>query len=631
MVSIIILNHNNSACIGKCIDSVIEYSDDIKYEIIVVDNLSTDGSCEMLRSVYGSRIRLIENNKNGCASGRNLGMRHATGELICFIDSDQEVVKNNWLGQAIEILRNHSELGAVGWTGGWLKKDGTEGPIYEDITALGYTDTTPFTTAITYLGTGGMLVRREAILAAEGFNEIYDPVFFEDTDFSLRLRRAGYELALCRGIGLSHTPHQTTGQYDALKMLCEKREIFKNNWNGTNRKYIKYALDDPSKILVLNYYIPFNGCGGQRPLALIREWIRYGSEVTVVFESEAEMENMRDFPIFFHPSLRLVRHDATTGQLIPINEQAKDIATEKDIFTGWGPDAVISFVPVSELFYLFQKSHEAGILTIYDQMDKWDAFSGDQFGASEADYVNTADYHTTITNFLIKEDMERYGVRFIYYPNAVSGFFAEKTALSYLKVQERNSGLRKKILYAGALWADWFDWELLEYAMKSCPEYDFIIVGGEIAAPDEMAKYENGEIILRCHALPNAKFTGALLHDQLPEYYKSANVGIIPFISNGITKPCSPLKYYEYVSAFLPVVTTEIDDLKDAPLVRMATEGENLKERFVKLLKEAAEHSMTESEYELVQDYIRYNKWDFRYEVLRSVIFLGKDAFSHCR
>ena len=602
----------------------MKYTKEPEYEIIVVDNRSTDGSREMLQSVYGDRIRLLENPVNGCSSGRNLGIRHALGELICFLDSDQEAVRENWLVKATGILRSHPEIGAVGWAGGWLKKDGTEGPIYDDIAELYDDESVPFSSSITYLGTGGMLVKKEAVLAAGGFNEAYDPAFFEDTDFSLRLRRAGYELALCPGIGLHHTPHQTTGQMDALKLMSEKREVFRKNWGGENQKYIKYAVDDPGKILVINYYNPFNSCGGQRPLQLIREGIRYGSEVTVVFESASDMENMRDFPLFFHPSLRLLRHDAATGKLLPVNEQAEDMVTEQALLTGWQPDAVLSFVPVPELFDLFRRSHEAGILTIYDQMDKWAAFSGTSFGAAEADYVETADIHTTITKLLAKEDLLRYGKHFLYFPNAVSEDFSEKTGLSFRKVQERNAASRKKILYAGALWPAWFDWKLLEYVIKSCPDYDFIIIGGEIAAPEELANYESGETILRCHKLPNAQFTGALRHDRLPEYYKSANVAIIPFISNDITKPCSPLKYYEYVSAFLPVVTTEIEDLKDAPLVRMALGGTDLKERFVSLLREAAEHTMTEEEYWEVRDFVGWNRWDVRYEVLRAAIFPGR-------
>ena len=122
--------------IGICDILTFETSDEIEGVTLVsdVEGLPLDDSNLIVKAAK----MMIENNKNGCASGRNLGMRHATGELICFIDSDQEVVKNNWLGQAIEILRNHSELGAVGWTGGWLKKDGTEGPIYENIRFKGW-------------------------------------------------------------------------------------------------------------------------------------------------------------------------------------------------------------------------------------------------------------------------------------------------------------------------------------------------------------------------------------------------------------------------------------------------------------------------------------------------------------
>ena len=119
MISFVILNHNNRDCIGKCIDSVIKYGEDIEYEIIVIDNLSTDGSYEWLQSVYGNSIRLVKNTKNGCSSGRNIGIRYALGNLICFLDSDQVATNRNWLQQAETLLKENPHFGAVGWTGGW--------------------------------------------------------------------------------------------------------------------------------------------------------------------------------------------------------------------------------------------------------------------------------------------------------------------------------------------------------------------------------------------------------------------------------------------------------------------------------------------------------------------------------
>ena len=70
MVSIIILNHNNKEIITKCLDSVIKYSKNMEYELIVVDNRSTDGSLELLKTLYKDKIILLENSVNGGCSNK---------------------------------------------------------------------------------------------------------------------------------------------------------------------------------------------------------------------------------------------------------------------------------------------------------------------------------------------------------------------------------------------------------------------------------------------------------------------------------------------------------------------------------------------------------------------------------
>ena len=624
MVSIIVLNRNNKAIIAACLDSVIKYSCNFDYELIVVDNQSTDGSFEMLCAAYEGKIKLYRNNANGCASGRNIGLAHANGDFICFLDSDQRVVGENWLQSAMDILMNHAEIGAVGWTGGWLRKDGTVGPIVDYIPDIYGDMQSRCITKVTYLGTGGMLVRKEAVDRAEGFDESYDPAFFEDTDFSLRICRAGYKLCVSRGIKIGHTPHQTTKHLDFRTLFLANQQKFRKNWSGDNEKYLRYTLDCPRKILVLSYYNPFNGGGGQRPLAFILEAIKYNAEVAFVFESDSDMDKMKEFPLLNHPAFKLLQVNEN-GQYKPFNAQAKDFTSETYLLSEWKPDLVIAHVPVSGLFKIFKCCKELGILTVYDQMDKWDAFPNDIFGKSEKEYIKTADLCTTITTALAMENIKRYGISSLKLPNAVYNSFAKKVSLSYQEVQDRNKRQRKKILYAGALWADWFDWGLLEYTIRNCPDYDFVVIGGDIATPEENVQGNNGDVITICHSYPNVIFTGLLLHDELPEYYRDANVATIPFIANDITKPCSPIKYYEYVSAFLPVVSTQIDDLKGLPFVSIAEEGENLYERFVSLLRKAAEHEITKAEYDNICQFIKdESTWQCRYEILLTALMCLK-------
>lgn len=90
-VSIIIPTYNREKTIERAIDSVLSQNTDLTYEIIVVDDGSTDGTQKIIEDKYGDKVRYIrhETNKGGCAA-RNTGIRNAKGDYITFLDSDDK-------------------------------------------------------------------------------------------------------------------------------------------------------------------------------------------------------------------------------------------------------------------------------------------------------------------------------------------------------------------------------------------------------------------------------------------------------------------------------------------------------------------------------------------------------------
>ena len=112
-VSIIIVNYNTLHVLRPCVESIVEQTHGINYEIIVVDNGSTDGSAESLSA--DKRVMLIPTGENlGFGRANNRGMEYAKGKYIFFLNSDT-LLKNN----AIKILYDFAEqyqgrLGALG-------------------------------------------------------------------------------------------------------------------------------------------------------------------------------------------------------------------------------------------------------------------------------------------------------------------------------------------------------------------------------------------------------------------------------------------------------------------------------------------------------------------------------------
>lgn len=104
MVSVIIVNYNGEKFIKNCLNSVLR----TKYpafEVIVVDNNSTDGSLKILEGFKGnSRVKIISLHRNlHFAGGNNLGIQYAKGEYLVFLNNDT-VVDPNWLMKLVKIF-----------------------------------------------------------------------------------------------------------------------------------------------------------------------------------------------------------------------------------------------------------------------------------------------------------------------------------------------------------------------------------------------------------------------------------------------------------------------------------------------------------------------------------------------
>jgi len=122
--SVIIVNYNGRAFIKECIDSVLK-SNYPHFEIIIIDNASTDGSAKFIKELFINKlkkkksqlvnpsvrnepiIKLVESKKNlYFTGGSNLGAQKAKGKKLIFLNSDT-VVDKNWLKELVAISKNH--------------------------------------------------------------------------------------------------------------------------------------------------------------------------------------------------------------------------------------------------------------------------------------------------------------------------------------------------------------------------------------------------------------------------------------------------------------------------------------------------------------------------------------------
>lgn len=113
-VSIIIVNYNTKELTRNCLNSIYEQTKDINFEIIVSDNGSTDGSVEMIKTVF-PQVILIENNVNlGFGAANNRGLKFAKGKYIFYLNSDT-LLLNNAVKKFFDYWEKSNEkLGALG-------------------------------------------------------------------------------------------------------------------------------------------------------------------------------------------------------------------------------------------------------------------------------------------------------------------------------------------------------------------------------------------------------------------------------------------------------------------------------------------------------------------------------------
>jgi GT2 family glycosyltransferase len=206
-VVIIVLSHNKKNDILECLDSIfkMDYSE---FEVIVVDNGSSDGSAEGIKTKYPN-VHLIESEINlGVAGGRNIGVRYTNENLkykfLLFLDDDI-VIDKSALSEMVSSFNANEKIGIVtpkcfltnipgviGYAGGMSVNlfTGKISDIGGGEKDIGQFDQSKFISS----SAGLCLLRRELFIKIGMFDEKFNPYGWEDVDLSLRARQKGFKI-----------------------------------------------------------------------------------------------------------------------------------------------------------------------------------------------------------------------------------------------------------------------------------------------------------------------------------------------------------------------------------------------------------------------------------------------------
>ncbi|MBI5630185.1 MAG: glycosyltransferase family 2 protein [Elusimicrobia bacterium] len=235
LTSLIIPCFNQWKYTRQCLDSVLACTRK-PYEIIIVDNGSTDGTAAQAKKIPG--VRLIRNPENlGFAKAINQGMEKAKGRYLVWLNSDV-VVTAGWLEGLIACATRLPRIAAAGpctnETVGFQLVPGAgyqglkELPLFAQAWALkhqGQALSVPRLTGFC------LLLKREAVAKVGLLDERFGRGCYEEYDYCLRLRQAGYELACAQDVFVHHFGHKSFGSFEAMAAQARaNRDVFLDKW-----------------------------------------------------------------------------------------------------------------------------------------------------------------------------------------------------------------------------------------------------------------------------------------------------------------------------------------------------------------------------------------------------------------
>ena len=260
--SIILLTYNNFHYTKDCIESIRRYTEKDSYEIIVVDNASTDETKDWLKEQEDIKMLLKQENV-GFPKGCNLGISLAEKENDILLLNNDTIVTKNWLSNLQKCLHSKKDIGAVGAISNHDANLQGASFTYQDFEKMqelaaknNQSDPNKWEEKACLIGYC-MLIKREVINKLQGLDEEYSPGYIEDNDLSLQIISLGYRLMLCHDAFIHHylgtAFRKDKTQFQQL--LQKNRGYFQEKWGFSCFEFDKtknasiFLADPPIKIL----------------------------------------------------------------------------------------------------------------------------------------------------------------------------------------------------------------------------------------------------------------------------------------------------------------------------------------------------------------------------------------------
>lgn len=265
-LSIIIVNWNSWDYLQKCIMSIKENTDELKYEIIVVDNCSSDNSVENISSKFPDVILIKNKNNVGFPTANNQAFTIARGQYFLMLNPDT-LVKNNTLYQSLRVLKNDDSIGCIGvktlkgngeillscarsfpsmrskfWEISYINIIFKKWKFFAT-SDMGYWDHN--NSCDVDLLHGGYMMFPISIYRKIGGLDEKIPMFYEDMEYCCRIKKAGFRIYYLADVEIVHFVGVSSSKADQkwiISLYCEAYYLYFLKYGGGSQTALFYAL-----------------------------------------------------------------------------------------------------------------------------------------------------------------------------------------------------------------------------------------------------------------------------------------------------------------------------------------------------------------------------------------------------
>ncbi|MEI7263708.1 glycosyltransferase [Pectobacterium carotovorum] len=269
LVSIIIPTRDHLSLVSRCIETLMEQTQYLHYELLIVDNQSTDlGTCQYLSKLAAMGLAQVQvlswPHQFNFSAINNFAAEKAKGEVLLFLNNDTEITNGKWL----EALLNHALRPEVGIVGAKLAF--ADGRIQHGGMVLGMNDSAAIafqgapaeskgymnrlctTHNVSAVSAACMMMRRDVYFELGGFDEQQYPVYFGDVDLALKARQQGYLVVWTPDAELIHLGGASRLlQRFNLAPLPQRTDI-----DALYDRWLPQLTNDPSYHLAYGKYAP---------------------------------------------------------------------------------------------------------------------------------------------------------------------------------------------------------------------------------------------------------------------------------------------------------------------------------------------------------------------------------------